>query len=160
MAITAGFGLAIALSFALALCARRPDAAAGACVLASDWAFTNVTARALGYPGATSSFILTDLVGGVLVAALFERQGRRWAWQVALFYAARAVADVVFTFQNVHDYTAQYAYVLWLNLLFGVQIVIVALVGGRPCAEAVGAWLSHRPHHHARAGVQRARIRP
>jgi hypothetical protein len=146
----AGFSFFLAAVACVLLAGRRYRALG--LILLADCVLTILIEDALGWPSAGRAFVLIDTACGGFVWRYARASRARDA--VLWLYAARLGVDAVFCARPITgawlwDYNAA------LDVIFAVQLAIVAGCGGRHVARAFGDWLRGRLPAHGVAAAAR-----
>lgn len=138
---------------------RFVDALGISALVAIFWGLTNSIDARVSFPDNKSIHPAIDLLGGAIT--MFAWWSRRETWKIILtgLFLAQSVLDAAFwlAWLNHPSSVMGYRYVLWLNVLFLAQLVVLGGPGGMVVARHVLSRLSGHTglgHHvHPRQGV-------
>jgi hypothetical protein len=145
--ITAGFGLAVAVTLAVSVAANLlsrgehwPEIAASL-LLTFGFLATNFLLLALPMQEATRAYPVIDAFSGLVMWCLFLQQRAAWKGVVFALLFVQGLRHI--TFQSRGDFSdaAVYLYHLELNVMFGIQLLAVLSSGARNVGDRLGRGL-------------------
>lgn len=131
-----------------------------AVVLFIQWGVSNWLQAGLGEPLAYLGYPPLDALGMTALVYLAQRELRLglryppvWMMALAATYMIQLACHVVYLAQPAQSMEATYAYLLALNILFAMQIVLVAIPGAANVARNLGSRFGRFLH-----GLGRRRV--
>lgn len=134
--ITIGFGLACIAVLAIDMAAwlRKSggcgDAVACAGILLMTWAASNVMVALYTPPAAYLLYPITDAMAGATVMWMWFTKRARWKLVLVGLFLLQCILHVAFWLHEDKSYGVLYAYVLGINISFGLQLLVTAWPGG------------------------------
>lgn len=138
---------------------RFVDAVGLSAMVLIMWAMTNLLDWKYPFPDNKSLHPLFDLAGGMTAMVAWWTARKPWKLVLVGLFLAQSVLDASFWLSWVVHKGAQvgYDYVLWLNLLFLFQVIVLGGPGGASVARDILARLSGRPNLVYQLGSQHGR---
>lgn len=150
--IVAGFGVACfaVLVLTLATLRHHNDRATiwlGGMLLAL-WFVSKLTIITMGYWPSVRVGPVVNMPAVVACMVSWYQQHRWWKLILALLMEVKALVHAEFWTAVDPAYSHAYAYILTLNVIFGLELACVAMPGAGVVAGMVGRWLSDRRRGH------------
>lgn len=150
--IVAGFGVACfaVLVLTLATLRHHNDRSTiwlGGMLLAL-WFVSKLTIITMGYWPSVRVGPVVNVLAVVACMVSWYQQHRWWRLILALLMEVKALVHAEFWTAVDPAYSHAYAYILTLNVIFGLELACVAMPGAGVVAGMVGRWLSDRRRGH------------
>lgn len=156
MLVTLLYGAGAAVVLLLSLATRKRLANADAVLMAgylcAVWGLSRIGMSVFGYWQTVELYPFSDLAGVFLCAWAYSQRGGWWKLALCALLALKLYAHAAFwTLQPLR--ALWYQYVVLLNVLYVLELLLVASAGGTLIARDLGSWLLPDRSRHSRAGA-------